>query len=332
MPLPQPRGDTGNLRPDRFPTVKRKGQRLTDLVETLRHLTLRLEDVATNQAAIAYTIARSPALIDFSVPCADDPLSSRVCRQVDCGAEYRSWQEYFGRTMAVDRKDWEWAAICRAMESAGVLKPGARALGFGVGSEPLVAALAAKGLDIVATDLALGDPRTSQWVEHSLSISTLRRPDICPDDELERRVTMRSVDMNHIPSDLRGFDVVWSCCAFEHLGSIEQGLRFVESSLDCLKPGGIAIHTTEFNLSSGDETEATGGTVAFRTQDFLELERRIARRGHSMSPFTEGERGPGIFDYFVDVPPKHYGTLICRLADYLITPAIIIAHAGPGGE
>ncbi len=326
MPLPRPKDTSAQLRPDRFPVVRRRANKVRELLDTLKDLTLRLDDVVANQAAVAYTIARSPALMDFSEPCADDPLSSRVCRQADCGSEYLAWQQHLGRDRAVDRKDWEWAAILRALETAGALAPGKRGLGFGVGSEPLAAAMAVRGVDIVATDLDAADPRAGMWVEHALTVDALKRPAICPDDELEKRVSVRAVDMNRIPTDLRDFDFVWSCCAFEHLGSIENGLRFFENSLDCLKPGGIAVHTTEFNLDSGDETIDTGGTVVFRTSDFVELHRRVTRRGHTMSPLSEGEP-TGIYDYLVDVAPKHFGTLIVRLGPYRITPAILIAHA-----
>jgi hypothetical protein len=318
--------NVGNLRPDRFPVIKRRGAKLLRLYETLKDLSTRLDDVVANQAAVTYLIAHSD-LTDFSQPCADDPLSSRVCRQLDCGREYADWQHYLGRDVRVDRKDWEWAAICRALEASEMLQPGKRGLGFGVGSEPMVAAFAAKGVEIVATDLAVKDPRTAQWVEHSLSIDALRHPAICPDDVLDKQVTVRAVDMNHIASDLRGFDFVWSCCAFEHLGSIEAGLAFVERSMDCLAPGGIAIHTTEYNIDSNDATVDGGGTVAYRARDLVDLGARLTRKGHTMAPFTQGDRGQGIYDYLVDVPPKHFGTLLVRLGDFRITPAIVVARA-----
>jgi hypothetical protein len=314
------------IRPDRFPVVKRKGAKLVQLLHTLRDLSTRLDDVVANQAAVTYTIARS-VLTDFEQPCADDPLSSRVCRQVDCRKEYAEWQKKLGRPVAVDRKDWEWAAICRALSTAGVLQPGKRGLGFGVGSEPMVAAFAAKGVEIVATDLAVQDERTAQWVEHCLSLKGMEFPDICPNDVLAERVSVRAVDMNAIPDDLRGFDFVWSCCAFEHLGTIEAGLAFIEKSMQCLAPGGIAVHTTEYNLEPGDDTISEGGTVAFQARHFEDLARRLARSGHSMSPFTDGERGPGIYDYLIDVPPKHFGTLIVRLGKFRITPAIVVVRA-----
>ena len=45
-----------------------------------------------------------------------------------------------------------------------------------------------------------------------------------------------------IDTDCHGqFDFVWSACAFEHLGSILNGLEFVVNSVKCLKPGGVVL-------------------------------------------------------------------------------------------
>ena len=47
---------------------------------------------------------------------------------------------------------------------------------------------------------------------------------------------------------------LWSSCSLEHLGSISHGIEFILNSLKCLKQHGVAVHTTEFNLSSNEET------------------------------------------------------------------------------
>ena len=82
------------------------------------------------------------------------------------------------------------------------------------------------------------------WVnsaQHANEKEALRRSTICPDDLFDQLVSFQTCDMNHIPSELTGFDFCWSSCAFEHLGSIEKGLTFVENSIDCLKPGDLPL-------------------------------------------------------------------------------------------
>lgn len=108
--------------------------------------------------------------------------------------------------------------------------------------------------------------------------------------------------MNAIPEALRGFDFCWSACALEHLGSLEAGARFVESSLRTLAPGGVAVHTTEFNLSSNDDTVDAGHTVIYRRRDLEALAERLRARGHHVEPL-DFDPGSGVLDRYVDVPP-----------------------------
>ena len=107
--------------------------------------------------------------------------------------------------------------------------------------------------------------------------------------------------MNNIPSDLRNFDFTWSSCAFEHLGSLEHGLRFVLRQMGCLKPGGFAVHTTEYNVSSNRETVDETQTALFRRQDIERLVSDLRDDNHVIDvDFTTG-RTPA--DLHVDEPP-----------------------------
>jgi hypothetical protein len=87
--------------------------------------------------------------------------------------------------------------------------------------------------------------------------------------------------MNHIPSHLADrFDFCWSTCSFEHLGSLEHGLRFVENSIGTLKVGGIAVHTTEFNLSSDADTLESPNLSVYRRRDIEKLVKALEQAGH----------------------------------------------------
>jgi len=46
------------------------------------------------------------------------------------------------RPIMLHRKMWEWLFICESLAERGMLRPGRRGLGFGVGREPLVALFA----------------------------------------------------------------------------------------------------------------------------------------------------------------------------------------------
>ena len=138
--------------------------------------------------------------------------------------------------------------------------------------------------------------------------------------------------MNHIPTDLRDFDFTWSSCSFEHCGSIALGLAFVENQMACLKPGGVAVHTTELNLSSESDTLSEGATVIFRRADIEDLVARLRKQGHEVEPLSYG-LGQTAEDKFVDIFP--YGDephLKLLLAEkYVSTSVALIIRRGTRG-
>ena len=89
--------------------------------------------------------------------------------------------------------------------------------------------------------------------------------------------------MNHVPADLGTFDIAWSSCVIEHLGSPQHGMDFVLESCRLLKPGGIAVHTTEMELTDKPKTMDYGNCAIYRVDDFIDLERRLASVGCTAS-------------------------------------------------
>lgn len=242
---------------------------------------------------------------------------------------YAEWLRRMNRVPHRHRKQWEFVFICQALEHYGMLQPGKRGVGFGVGVEPLPAIFALNGVSSVATDLPAGDARAEAWSltqQHGAALEDLRDPTIVPDDVFDAHVRYEPADMNDIPHHLRGFDFCWSSCAFEHLGSITNGLRFVEESLRTLKPGGLAVHTTELNLTSNFRTVSRGDTVLFRRRDIERLALILTAQGHEVMPikYDQGEHPD---DRFVDVPPYCSDVhLKVQLARYVSTSFGIIVR------
>jgi 2-polyprenyl-3-methyl-5-hydroxy-6-metoxy-1,4-benzoquinol methylase len=232
--------------------------------------------------------------------------NSAPCRQESFEAPYFAfWARTLQEPLRYHRKLWEFVFICQSLWERGAIREGARGLGFGVGSEPLSAFFASQGCQVTATDMDVSQAEELGWTatnQHAVGKAALRKSRICPDDLFEANVSFRTCDMNAVPDDLTGFDFCWSACALEHLGSIEKGLAFIERSIECLKPGGLAIHTTEFNTSSDAETIDNMGTVLFRRRDFKELARRLKQKGHKVAAF-DFNLGDHPVDRFIDVPP-----------------------------
>jgi 2-polyprenyl-3-methyl-5-hydroxy-6-metoxy-1,4-benzoquinol methylase len=269
----------------------------------------------------------------------DGLLRSCICTQAQMeSAAFRSWVEKLrpswdrltGLRTHLHRKLWEWCYIAQALKERDMLRPGRRGLGFGVGQEPLAALFAGLGCDIVATDLAEDRARQIGWIDshqHAASLDALNADRLCQPEAFARRVSFRFVDMNDIPTDLRGFDFVWSACSLEHLGSLEHGRRFLHNSMTCLKPGGVGVHTTEFNLSSNEATLDHFPTVLFRRRDIESLAERLTADGHALD--VDFARGDGIADDFVDVPPyRHDPHLRLQVLGYVTTSMGLIVAAG----
>lgn len=93
-------------------------------------------------------------------------LGSCVARQAHFRSDwYVEWAPALGWANPIDlvgkpylsRKAWEFAAISQVLSERDMLRPGRRGCGFAVGTEPLASAYAARGAEIVATDLGAED-------------------------------------------------------------------------------------------------------------------------------------------------------------------------------
>lgn len=223
------------------------------------------------------------------------------------------------------RKQWEWVFVLHHLLKSGVVKPGNSGVGFGVGREMLPAVFASFGASVIATDAPDDVMGWEETNEHSSSREQLRAPWIVSDADFDRLVSHRAADMNAIPDSLRDYDFTWSSCCYEHLGSIQAGSDFVVNSVERLRPGGIAVHTTEFNVCSNDKTLVDGPTVLFRRQDFEALIDRLRGLGYDAQPFTVS---PNLHtaDSHVDLPPYALPHLKLEIGGYVTTSAGVVVR------
>jgi 2-polyprenyl-3-methyl-5-hydroxy-6-metoxy-1,4-benzoquinol methylase len=219
--------------------------------------------------------------------------------------EYRKWCEEFQSPPRFNRQQWEYVFILEAVRQADNIENGKKGLGFGCGREPLTAVFAKNGCSITATDKKPGKEADQLWVktyQHADSLSNLNELRICDPITFKTKVEFKYVDMNMIPDELTGYDFLWSACALEHLGSIQNSLDFAVKSLKCLKPGGIAVHTTEFNISSDDETYDGPNLSILRKRDLEELSERLIILDAGMA-YLNLNPGNNPIDQYVDTPP-----------------------------
>lgn len=233
-------------------------------------------------------------------------LVSQVCRHDTLSSpRFRNWVTKLNEPWFPHRKLWELAFICEALHERNFLKEGCRGLGFAVGTEKLPALFASMGCDITASDLPIDDDRNDKWAktnQYSGTLDGLNKDELCAPNIFTKKVNFVPVDMNRISADLRDYDFTWSTCSFEHCGNLELGLRFLERQMECLKPGGIAVHTTEFNLTSNKKTVTKGDYVIYRLRDIEEIIERLKKQGHTVEPI-DIHNGNHPVDQIIDQPP-----------------------------
>ncbi|WP_322015538.1 SAM-dependent methyltransferase [Paraburkholderia sp. J12] len=257
----------------------------------------------------------------------DPPSLSRITSQLCTATQFREgaygrWCREMRTPARFARKQWEFVYILEALSQHGMLQPEKTGLGFGCGNEPLAAVMAKHGAKVLATDLATAEATDKGWVEsneHAATLDGLNDFGICDWPTFRRNVGFEFADMNAVPEKFDGqFDFVWSACAFEHLGSIRHGLDFVKNSVRCLKPGGVAVHTTEFNLSSNDQTLEDPGCVIFRRRDMELLATELESLGYEVASFNFNP-GSAPIDHHIDAPPYGIPHLKLALEGYVAT-------------
>ena len=290
---------------------ERSQPNLNALVEVTRNL----DAMALSVKTLGYHLAQQLAA---ALPVREDTraqtlhLGSKPSTQMDMESEWVAhWCSQLKVPVMFHRKLWELAYILQAAHDGDYLRAGARGLGFGCGTEPLASYFAGRGARVTITDLAPDDARSQDWSgsnQHASSLDDAFHPRLVSRDAFDALVDFRAVDMNAIPDDLTGYDFCWSTCALEHLGSIANGLAFIENSLKTLRPGGTAIHTTELNVNPVGPTIDNWPTVLFQRQHFEQLTERLQAAGHRVAPL-DFDPGSKPLDKFIDIPPWGDGAM-----------------------
>jgi hypothetical protein len=244
------------------------------------------------------------------------PSYAQICRTLNVPIAYH-------------RKHWEWAFIMHHLGKNFLSGNGRRALGFGVGKEPLPAAMIARGFSVVATDAPheIGE-KWKRGDQFSTDEYDLPFQGIVNDETFRQKISFQECDMNNINEELVDFDFCWSSCALEHLGSIDAGLDFIANSVEnTLKIGGLACHTTEFNLSSNEETVEAGETVLYRKKDLEKITQYLRARGHWVGEIRVAPDAH-FLDGYVDTPPFTSTHLKLELLGYVATSVGIVVRRG----
>jgi 2-polyprenyl-3-methyl-5-hydroxy-6-metoxy-1,4-benzoquinol methylase len=240
---------------------------------------------------------------------------------------YQDWCGEIRERPRFHRKQWEFVYTLQALRRHNLLRSGVRGLGFGVGSEPLPAVMAKYGCSVVATEINIERAHEKGWVKGrdvESELNSLNDRGICDEEAFRKLVTYRDVDMNDIPGDLKGFDFVWSCCSLEHVGTMERAVDFIFNSLECLKAGGVAVHTTEYNIHRFLPTVTKGSTIFFKQKHIERLAQRLVAAGHHI--VLNLHTGNGRLDRHFDFPPyseeQHLKLVVSKQAKLFVATSL----------
>ena len=235
-------------------------------------------------------------------------MHSNLCNYEDfLTNDYEEFCNLIGEQKKIHRKQWEFYVIYKKLlEYLGDFNC-KKGLGFAVGQEVIVPLFLNLNADITASDLNPNDSDSLAWINSNQHISN--GFDKYVDSgyikkDILNKCKFDFINMNNIPSKylMNEYNFIWSSCALEHLGSLQNGFNYIINSLKCLKKGGIAVHTTEYNFKSNDNTLETSGCVSYRKKDIEWLISEIEKLGYYIEPINFN-RNDNIVNNYIDPFP-----------------------------
>ena len=154
----------------------------------------------------------------------------------------------------IHRKDWEWAIGLMAMKRFGKINESSAAIGVGSGIEPIPFYLASKISRVYATDLYEDD---ESWKQAAPSEFLKDPKKYSPFPYREDALTVLRMDGANLDFPDDTFDIAFSFSSIEHFGGENHSgaLKAMREIERVLKPGGIAVISTEYILNDKEHPE-----------------------------------------------------------------------------
>lgn len=156
----------------------------------------------------------------------------------------------------IHRKDWEWAMGVLAMRRLGNLNKESSAIGIGAGKELVIFYLANHLGHVLATDLY----NAETWQDYAPQDFPEAPQKYAPFPYDEGALTASRMDATGklaFPSNC--FDIAFSFSAIEHFGGKNHSgaLSSMKEMERILKPGGVAVISTEYIINDKDAPDLT---------------------------------------------------------------------------
>ena len=243
-----------------------------------------------------------------------------------------------GAPVLTHRKIWEWVYIIQALHERDLLREGRAGLGFGVGTDPLTAlplpVRAARSWPPIFRHRRSPMPVAGRPVANTpLASRTASTPTASVNrHSFDQLVQFRPVDMRSSsrPDLRKALTSRGRPSALEHLEGRWRKEKFLLRQMDCLKPGGYAVHTTEYNVESNAATVGLGHTVLYRKRDIEALAGQLRRLGHRIE--IDYSTGTSPADRHVDQHPWGGPHLKIQLERFVTTSLALVIQKNPAGS
>ena len=256
-------------------------------------LTVKLDRPADPDARPAHAVeakgtafGKTPVKTAPTLLSAEPPTLANPVTQVATHAQLREsvaggWLARLRPKASSGPEHWRKVYTLEALRRYGMLEEGAVGLGFEPSPSGVPAALAAMRTKVVATfPVRGGHLPDAEALKRDL---TSRAP--CPADLFDANVAVRIASWRRVPEDLVNFDFLWSARANERLYSVAATIRFIEETMGCLRPGGLAVHVVSYDLSPGGRATPSSERVLFQQGDLERIALLLVSRGHEVAQF-----------------------------------------------
>lgn len=214
----------------------------------------------------------------FAPPTLDRP-TSQLCTAAQFDEPvFLEVMEALGLRPGRGRGQWEQAWIVSTLATEGMVAPGRTGLALEPGRQRIAAVLASRGVAVQAVGRPGPGPKGAEARRLELFY-----PEILALEDFDAMVGFAELDPlepERLPTG--SFDFCWSNGQVQGRGSVAAALDFIEASLVPLRPGGLALHSCIFNLSSDSLTWELPDLVVLRKSDIERLAERLHGAGHQV--------------------------------------------------
>lgn len=165
-----------------------------------------------------------------------------------------------------DAKQWTSAMLLRALDRAGAASAGRMVAGVGAGTDPIIFALARRGVVVFPAERYL---MRTRWSDEAPSGMMIDPAPYCHLDFPAGNVVAvysNALKLN-LPSDT--FDAVFSIASFERLRSLDRVAVAAREIARILKPGGVAVIAAEFRVDGASDRDGLDDSMILFTQATL---------------------------------------------------------------